>query len=373
MEDIAQHLNRIRNLRVFHLRLVCAIFNSDAIPPAKNNNLEQFNYCLRQAKHPSLTECVGRTAINFLQRFDEKENVTILNDVVSAKDDKIAARSLVNILDTDPVDFRGILENAGAVLGQRSLEWHMDGLYPGLMFKIGPTADANSLAEFVLDTAVDERQFGYEEPSTARLLTKQYLLPFLLGLKFNVIALVPLLFAVICLLLKKSLFFAKLAIYVSSFLGVGGALGALGNFGGFSGFGSFFGPPVVHGHGHAHAHAHAAAHGLSGGYFPGKSTVYNQYDVDEYHHNSPYKRQDRKVNFDKPRENIARTTSASVTVPDHFYDYEKQVLMQDRSGKVRSNTNGKLGPSAYEDEGETQQHNFKTTERLGWKVVDMRV
>ncbi|KRF97400.1 uncharacterized protein Dwil_GK27067, partial [Drosophila willistoni] len=110
-----------------------------------------------------------------------------------------AGRSLENVLDTDPVDFRGILENAGAVMGQRSLEWHMDGLYPGLMFKIGPTADANSVAEFVLADggAQDERQFGFEDPTAGRLLAKQYMLPFLLGLKFNLVALVPLLFAAI--------------------------------------------------------------------------------------------------------------------------------------------------------------------------------
>lgn len=52
----------------------------------------------------------------------------------------------------------------------------------------------------------------------------------------------PLLFAGICLLLKKSLFLAKLAIYVSSFLGFGGVLGTLGGLGGgFGGFGGIGG------------------------------------------------------------------------------------------------------------------------------------
>lgn len=114
-------------------------------------------------------ECLGRSALNFIQRFEERDNVTFVDDFVAVKSDTAASRSLVNMLDTDPVDFRGILENAGAVMGQRSLEWHMDALYPGLMFKIGPTADANSVAEFVLDSgAQGERQFGYDDGGTGR-------------------------------------------------------------------------------------------------------------------------------------------------------------------------------------------------------------
>lgn len=64
---------------------------------------------------------------------------------------------------------RGILENAGAIMGQRGLEWHMDAIYPGLMFKIGPIADTNSVAQFILDPSTVERNFGYEEPSTGKL------------------------------------------------------------------------------------------------------------------------------------------------------------------------------------------------------------
>lgn len=115
-------------------------------------------------------KCLGRSALNFIQKLDESDNVKFVEDFVTVKSETAAVRSLSNVLDTDPVDFRGILENAGAVMGQRSMEWHMDGLYPGLMFKIGPTADANSVAEFVLDGAAQgERQFGFEDPSTGML------------------------------------------------------------------------------------------------------------------------------------------------------------------------------------------------------------
>ncbi|EDW14701.2 uncharacterized protein LOC6573149 [Drosophila mojavensis] len=283
--------------------------------------LQHFKQCVRGSQRGKLSECLGRSALNFIQRFEERDNVTFVADLVAVKQETAASRSLVNVLDTDPVDFRGILENAGAVMGQRSLEWHMDGIYPGLMFKIGPTADANSVAEFVLDTdALDQRQFGFEEASTGRLLAKQYLVPFLLGLKFNLVALVPLLFAGICLLLKKSLFLAKLAIYVSSFLGLGGVLGTLGGFGGVGGLGGG-----------------AAAFGYGGGFggprpighFPGKTTVYSHND--ELHHQSynvhepqPYKRSDRKVRFEQPREQPAAAAITKRPTEDRFYDYEKQ-------------------------------------------------
>ncbi|XP_036234273.2 uncharacterized protein Osi10a [Bactrocera oleae] len=359
------------------ITFVQAVTNVDP----SSRELDQFHYCMRQSQHPSLRECIGRTALNFLQRFDEQDNYTFFRDLVSTKNDKISARSLVNFLDTDPVDFRGILENAGAVMGQRGLEWHMDAIYPGLMFKIGPTADTNSVAQFVLDPSAVERNFGYEEPSTARLLAKQYLLPFLLGFKFNLVALVPLVFAGICLLLKKSLFLAKFAIYLSSFLGVGGALTALSagaGAGGFGGFGLFgggggglpLGPPPFK------SHAHAIGGG--DGYLPGNVGIFNQnYENDELHHHPPYKRNDRKINFEKPREYASRATVTSTTpAPDRFYDYEKQMAMiHNRSGKLRS-TNRKLGPSAYDDdEGEVKITDFKTTnqDHNGWKVVDLRL
>ncbi|XP_037815055.1 uncharacterized protein LOC119605809 [Lucilia sericata] len=388
---------------VSSLFVLLQIFNGNfAITSTDNdgNSVQEFQYCLRKSSHPNLRECVGRTAISFLQRFDERDNFTFAGSLIAARDDKVASRSLVNFLDTDPVDFRGILENAGAVFSQRALEFHMDAIYPGLMFKVGPSADSNSVAQFMLDPTVDERNFNYEEASTARILTKQYLLPFLLGFKFNLVALVPILFTIICLLLKKSLFIAKLVVYISSILGIGGVAGALGTLGG--GLGGLFGgghgfgggipppppPPPFRGHAFAGGNFGAAA---GGGLYPGKNTVYSQYEQDELQHISPYKRQDRKVVFEKTRENTGRINTSSnvrstvapviaTPAPDRFYEYEKQVLMQDRSGKLR-HSNGKLGPSAYaEDEEEvagvinvSHSHHFKTSDNSGWKVLNLRV
>ncbi|XP_068157980.1 uncharacterized protein [Drosophila tropicalis] len=345
-----------------------AITGSD-LYQVSSEELKHFKQCVRGAQRPKFSECLGRSALSFIQRFDERENVSFVDDFVAVRSEMAAGRSLANVLDTDPVDFRGILENAGAVMGQRSLEWHMDGIYPGLMFKIGPTADANSVAEFVLADggAQDERQFGFEDPTAGRLLAKQYMLPFLLGLKFNLVALVPLLFAGICLLLKKSLFLVKLAVYVSSFLGLGGILGSAGfggggfggggSFGGFSGanFGGAFGGHRPFGH------------------FPGKTTVYghgdevhHQYDVHEP--TPPYKRSERKVRFDQPRE-ASQPSPMSTKRPfeDRFYDYENQ---RRQTNKLLAEVEDTAGSA------ESLMRNFQSSSSSlpsgmnGWQVVD---
>lgn len=77
-----------------------------AIITENSDSVHEFKYCLRKSTHPSLKECVGRTAISFLQRFDERDNFTFAESLIASRDDQVASRSLVNFLDTDPVDFR---------------------------------------------------------------------------------------------------------------------------------------------------------------------------------------------------------------------------------------------------------------------------
>lgn len=69
-----------------------------------------------------------------------------------------------------PSPRRGILENAGAVISQRQLQWDMAIIYPGLKLKVGPTLGANGVLEFVLDpsAANDERTFHEHEKSTGK-------------------------------------------------------------------------------------------------------------------------------------------------------------------------------------------------------------
>lgn len=98
------------NCRDFKMLIVIICFSlfglNYAISTNKSENLQEFQYCLKKSKQPSLKECIGRSAISFLQRFDERENFTLTKGFVATKDDSAAGRSLVNFLDTDPVDMR---------------------------------------------------------------------------------------------------------------------------------------------------------------------------------------------------------------------------------------------------------------------------
>lgn len=62
---------------------------------------------------------------------------------------------------------RGLLENAGTIVGQRSLQWDLAMIEPGLCLRVGPTSDANSVLEFVMDPTQDRGdRYSVDEPST---------------------------------------------------------------------------------------------------------------------------------------------------------------------------------------------------------------
>lgn len=62
---------------------------------------------------------------------------------------------------------RGLLENAGTIVGQRSLQWDLGIIQPGLCLRVGPTVDSNSILEFVMDPNKDRGdRYLMEEPST---------------------------------------------------------------------------------------------------------------------------------------------------------------------------------------------------------------
>lgn len=67
-----------------------------------------------------------------------------------------------------------------------------------------------------------------------RLIVKRTILPLLLGLKLNIITLVPIVFGILIILIKKALVISKLALLVSTVLGYNQhqyqhGLGALGS------------------------------------------------------------------------------------------------------------------------------------------------
>lgn len=66
--------------------------------------------------------------------------------------------------------FRSILESAGVVMGQRSMQIEMKKLHPGLFMKIGPTIGPPHLGviEFVLDPnrKRNDRDYHSEQPES---------------------------------------------------------------------------------------------------------------------------------------------------------------------------------------------------------------
>uniref|UniRef100_T1H3B1 Uncharacterized protein n=1 Tax=Megaselia scalaris TaxID=36166 RepID=T1H3B1_MEGSC len=160
----------------------------------------------------------------------------------------------------------------------------------------------------------DYQTDGYlpEEPSTARVVASRYLLPFLLGIKFNLATIIPLLFGAVVLLLKKATFLAKLAVYVSTLFGVGGAF-TLANLGGGLGGGLGFG-----GGGHFQHHSFGGGGGGGfGGFSPIKSSA-SYGAADSYDTGYGLLRNERQFKFDKPR-----STNEPVSTYDKFYEYEK--------------------------------------------------
>lgn len=56
-------------------------------------------------------------------------------------------------------------------------------------------------------------------PFTGRLLMRQLVLPFLLGFKFNLASLLPLLFGMLIIITKKALLLTKVALFIAGMLG----------------------------------------------------------------------------------------------------------------------------------------------------------
>lgn len=129
-------------------------------------------------------------------------------------------------------------------------------------------------------------------------MTRKFVVPFLLGLKFNLATLLPLILGAIILISKKAAFLSKLALFISGLFGLGG-IASLGGLGGFGGGGYGYG-----GGGGAH-------YGGGGGFYqdPG------------IHHGGIY----------KIIENTPRTQDETV---DHFYDYDKKHLLKDRASRL---------------------------------------
>lgn len=159
-------------------------------------NSEVFNQCIRSPK-PSVIRCIGQQTLSSLINLEKMDNFTIVSglEMIRRPDDG-RQRSLTDFFVEDPMDFRfasatfsvfcglfnycgfnfnvllfrGLLENAGTMVGQRSLQWDLGMVEPGLVLRVGPTADTNSVLEFVMDPNQDRGdRYAIDEPSTGKL------------------------------------------------------------------------------------------------------------------------------------------------------------------------------------------------------------
>ncbi|XP_075986733.1 osiris 10a [Anticarsia gemmatalis] len=180
----------------------------------KGNNLEssQLNECLSVRRSNEVGVCFGKELLNKLNNFDEADTFSLATGVSFVRDEK-TPRDIGSFLDKDPMDFRSIIEDASHLISKRSLHWDLSGLYPGLVMRIGPTL-ANGVLEFVMDPRIKDRTYQQHpnEISTGRLLARNLLVPFLLGFKFQLSTLLPLVLGLLLIASKKAFLLAKLAL-----------------------------------------------------------------------------------------------------------------------------------------------------------------
>lgn len=93
---------------------------------------------------------------------------------------------------------------------------------------------------------------------TGQLVARQFLVPFLLGFKFNLATAIPIIFGLLAIIAKKAVVLSKLALVISSALGLGSLLFA-------SGGGHRYPPIQTAGlHGSYHVHPGLGSHGTGG-------------------------------------------------------------------------------------------------------------
>lgn len=147
----------------------------------------------------------------------------------------------------------------------------------------------------------------------ARILARQFMLPMLLGLKFNVMTILPLLFAGIILLLKKALFLGKFAIFVTGMLGFSNLFSSVGQFGGVNSIYQAPYRPYSHqygGIGDSFVGDGGIGGGLTGGYYKSASP------------SAPIQFQE------------FATTEKELQYADQFYNFEKKLLQNKATEKL---------------------------------------
>ncbi|XP_048001452.1 uncharacterized protein LOC125238220 [Leguminivora glycinivorella] len=222
----------------------------------KENNVEntELNDCVSVQRSTEVGVCFGKEVLKNLDKYDEAESFSLTNGISFVRDEK-TPRHFGSFLDKDPMDFRAIMEDASNLISKRSLHWDLSGLYPGLVMRIGPTL-ANGMLEFVMDSRIKDRTYHHQqhgEMSTGRLLARNLLVPFLLGFKFQLSTLLPLLLGLLLIASKKAFFLAKIALLATTVFSGGSGWGHGSGYGDFSSsplssYTSYDSPGYFHGH-----------------------------------------------------------------------------------------------------------------------------
>ncbi|GBP17597.1 hypothetical protein EVAR_12304_1 [Eumeta japonica] len=190
------------------------------------NNVEksELDSCMSvQGKSRDIGVCLGKEVINNLNKYDELDSFSLAAGVTFVRDEK-SPRDIGSFLDKDPMDIRNLIS-------KRSLHWDLSMLYPGLIMKIGPTL-ANGVLEFGIDPRIKDRTYSQAngELSAGRLLAKNFLVPFLLGFKFQLSTLLPLILGLLLVASKKAFLLAKVALIAVTLFGGGSSSSSYGSY-----------------------------------------------------------------------------------------------------------------------------------------------
>ncbi|KAK0089226.1 hypothetical protein PV325_008355 [Microctonus aethiopoides] len=242
--------------------------NIDNIPGA-------IAYCLAKKKSLSF-DCINEGSLSVLRSMNDKDHLDFGNIILDRSESE--SRDLLD-LDYNPKDFNNVIKAAARLMERRNMKWDLNNIYPGLQMKVGPMLNGNGILEFV----VDERIAGYSnrQLGPGRMLMRSLVLPFLLGFKFSLSSLIPLVFGIILLITKKALFLTKIALMLSGILGWN-AFVSSSNVGGISpGISSAFHPHGYNDYGFNHHYG------------------YDHGGINADHHN-PYRPYRNPVNSDFP-------------------------------------------------------------------------
>ncbi|RZF39259.1 hypothetical protein LSTR_LSTR010353 [Laodelphax striatellus] len=187
--------------------------------PEEGGYMGEVGHCLREGG--AVGSCMTAGAFVMLQTAVRKESLPIYEDMELHDNDidSQETRTVVPV-DADPTDFYSLMEASTKFLQRRTLRWNLESLFPGLEMCIGSVNAGPPSLHFLLDPRKghDERRL-----STGRLLVKRAVLPYILGLKINLIAIIPLVFAALIFLTKKAFMLSKFAFLFTTIAGLASA------------------------------------------------------------------------------------------------------------------------------------------------------